>query len=284
MGIDYEKLMTLAPSDVAISYSDRVRRLYALSVVFGEDGENPAELAYVTETAGHSTVPAMAPTLCPPSFLRESGWHYQQVLHGEQKLQLYRPLPATADLLINYRVDKVVDRGPGRGAIICTSAEARLRRDDTALFTASWLLVARGDGGFGGPKGEVTVPHELPDRAPDLSCDIPTRADQALLFRLNGDTNPLHADHNVAKSAGFPKPILHGLCTYGIACRAVLQTICEYDFTLIEGFDVRFSEPVYPGEQLRTEMWQDRNVVSFRCRATERDVVVLDNGKCTLAG
>ena len=116
-----------------------------------------------------------------------------------------------------------------------------------------------------------------------MSCDIATRRDQALLFRLSGDLNPLHSDPVIARSAGFDQPIMHGRCTAGIACRAILKTICDYDFTLVSGFDVRFSAPVYPGDVLTTEMWQDRNVVSFRCVVKKRKVVVINNGKCTLA-
>jgi acyl dehydratase len=123
----------------------------------------------------------------------------------------------------------------------------------------------------------------MPKRGPDLSCDLPTRPNQALLFRLSGDRNPLHADPDTAKAAGFDAPIMHGRCTSGIACHAILKTICDYDFTLITGFDVRYSAPVYPGDIITTDMWQDRNVVSFRCRVKERDVVVINNGKCTLA-
>ena len=115
-----------------------------------------------------------------------------------------------------------------------------------------------------------------------MRCDIATRPDQALIFRLNGDRNPLHADPLTAAAAGFSRPILHGLCTYGIACRAVLQTICDYDPTLISGFDARFSAPVIPGDTITTEMWQDGNVVSFQCTAAETGTVVLRNGRCTL--
>ena len=142
--------------------------------------------------------------------------------------------------------------------------------------------MARGDGGFGGRPGTGPAPHRAPRRDPDLSCDTPTRADQALLFRLNGDRNPLHADPDAALAAGFSIPILHGLCTYGIACRAILQTICDYDHTLIEGFDARFSLPVMPGDTITTDMWQDGNIVSFQCSVKERGCVVLRNGKCTL--
>jgi acyl dehydratase len=115
-----------------------------------------------------------------------------------------------------------------------------------------------------------------------LSCDIATRPDQALLFRLSGDLNPLHADPEFARLAGFHAPILHGRCTTGIACHAILKTICDYDFTLIEGFDVRFTSPVFPGDVVTTEMWQDRNVVSFRCSVRSRGATVLNNGCCTL--
>ena len=116
-----------------------------------------------------------------------------------------------------------------------------------------------------------------------MSCDLPTRVDQALLFRLNGDRNPLHADPATARRAGFDVPILHGLCTYGTACRAVLKTACDYDHTKITGFDARFSSPVFPGETIVTDMWKDGNVLSFQCRLKERDAVVIKNGKCTLA-
>lgn len=116
-----------------------------------------------------------------------------------------------------------------------------------------------------------------------MSASTETHPDQSLLFRLNGDRNPLHADPHTAAAAGFERPILHGLCTYGVACHAILRTICDYDDTLIRGFDARFSAPVIPGDTIRTDMWQDGNIVSFRCTALERDVVVLRNGKCTLA-
>jgi acyl dehydratase len=141
---------------------------------------------------------------------------------------------------------------------------------------------ARGDGGFGGPKEGAPEPHAVPDRAPDLVHEAATRPDQAFLYALSGDRNPLHRDPNVARMAGFPRPILHGLCTYGIACRSVLSAVCDYDPARITGFDVRFSAPVFPGETIVTEMWVDGAIVSFRSKVKERDVVCLNNGKCTL--
>lgn len=283
MALNYDALMASGSTDVPCNYSNDDVLLYSLAVGYGGDPLNRKELAYVVETIGHSTMPTMATTLAYPQFLRNCGWDYSRVLHGEQKLELYRPLPAAAEMLLNSRVISVFDRGPQLGAVIHVASEARLKRDDTAMFTVESTLIARGDGGFGGPAGKPPAPHSLPKREPDLSCDIAVRADQALLFRLCGDRNPLHADPDAARAAGFDAPILHGLCSYGIACRAVLQTICDYDFTLINGFDARFSAPVYPGDVLTTYMWQDRNLVSFRCHVKARNVTVLNNGKCMLA-
>ncbi len=163
-----------------------------------------------------------------------------------------------------------------------TETRVRSAADGAPLFTLGSTVFARGDGGFGGPAGSGPEPHRLPERAPDLVVALETRPDQALLYRLSGDRNPLHADPALARRVGFPAPILHGLCTYGTACRAVLQSVCGYDHTRITGFDVRFSSPVYPGETIATELWVDGKIVSFRCRAVVRDVTVINNGKCTL--
>lgn len=283
MPIDYETLMQLEVRDAPCSYTDRDSILYALGVGFGADPIDRNELAYVYEQPSLKTVPTMAGMLLPSNFLDDCGWDYARVLHGEQRLELYRPLPDAGDLLANRRVVAVYDKGPNRGAKIHIESEVRLARDSTVLFTLGNTLIARGDGGFGGPSGSGPLPHRLPKREPDLSCDLATRADQALLFRLSGDRNPLHADPIVARQAGFQLPLLHGRCTAGIACRAILKTICDYDFTLVSGFDLRFSAPVYPGDLVTTDMWQDRNVISFRCTVRSRKSVVINNGKCTLA-
>ena len=284
MTLNYDDLMATSVDDLQLNYSDVETMLYAQSVGFGRDPLSQKELPYVYEQGRPlRTVPSMASVLVPDMFPPDLGWNFTQVLHAEQRLQLHRPLPAAADLLVSKRIVDVFDRGPRRGAMILFEADGRLAKDDTAIFTLGMTVIARGDGGFGGASGSGPVPHRSPHREPDLSCESGTRIDQALLFRLNGDRNPLHADPYVAGAAGFQVPILHGLCTYGIACRAILQTICDYDYTLIEGFDARFSAPVMPGDTIRTDMWQDGNIVSFRCTAVERDVVVMRNGKCTLA-
>ena len=284
MALDYDKLMATSVVDLPFSYRDTETMLYALSSGLGRDPLNARELAYVTEHGSTlKTMPSFATVLVPDMFPSDLGWDYSQVLHAEQRLQLYRPLPSAADLLINKRIVGAFDRGPKLGAMVLFEAEARLARDDTVLFTLGNTIVARGDGGFGGPNGKGPPPHRVPRREADLSCELSTRADQALLYRLNGDRNPLHSDPALAHSVGFEVPILHGLCTYGVACHAILKTICDYDHTLISALDARFSSPVLPGDTIRTDMWQDGDTVSFQCVVPERDTVVLRNGRCVLS-
>ena len=284
MALDYDKLMATKIVDLRLRYEDSEAILYALSIGMGRDPLDLKELPYVYEQGDvFKTVPTLATVLVPDMFPPGLGWDFGQVLHSEQRMQLYRPLPPKADILINKRVADVFDWGPRKGALFLFEADARLASDDTMLFTLGCTVMARGDGGFGGPSGKGPRPHRAPRRDPDLSCDISTREDQSLLFRLTGDRNPLHADPAVATRAGFGVPILHGMCSYGIACLAILRTICDYDYTLIESFDGRFTSPVLPGDVITTDMWQDGNIVSFRCSVKDRDVIVLRNGKCTLA-
>lgn len=283
MTMNYDHVMSLKQAGREFSYGDRETMLYALGVGFGRDPLDEKELDYVFEGNALKTVPSMAVVLTRGSLLADCGWDYSQVLHGEQRLELYRPLPPTGELIADARVVEAYDKGEGKGAVIYSEIEVRLKSDGEPLFKVGSATFARGDGGFGGCTDPAPAPHAIPERDPDLSCEMETRVDQALLYRLNGDRNPLHADPALAKRAGFPVPILHGLCTYGTACRALVTTICDYDHTMIRGLDVRFSAPVYPGETIITDMWRDGGIVSFQCRLKERDVVVVRNGKCTLA-
>jgi acyl dehydratase len=284
MPLDYDALMSTRMSDRPTNYDDRDVILYALGVGFGSDPLDEAELPYVFENRSFKTVPTMASILTPGDLLADCGWDYSRMVLGEQRLDLYRPLPAGGRLLTDSRVVSVIDKGPDIGALISVESEVRLARNDTALCMVGSTVVARGDGGFGGPQGKMPAAHRLPDREPDMSCDLATKPEQAALFRLCRDRNPLHIDPAIARRVGFDRPILHGLCTYGVACRAILKTICEYDYTLITGFNARFTAPVYPGDTITTDIWQDGNIVSFRCLVRNRESVVIDNGICTLAG
>lgn len=277
-------LATTRFDDVEHRYDHASTMLYAQSIGLGRDALHPQELPFVSDQGQPlRTVPTMATVLVPEMIPAGLGWDYAQVLHAEQRMQLYRPLPASAALTISKRIVDIFDRGPRLGALVVFEAEGYLSKDGTALFSVGSTVIARADGGFGGNPGKGPEPHRVPRRAPDLSCVSRTRPDQALLFRLNGDSNPLHTDPGAARAAGFETPIMHGLCTYGIACHAILQTICNYDETLITGFDARFSAPVFPGDVIHTDMWQEGNIVSFQCSVPQRGQVVIRNGKCTLA-
>ena len=286
MPIDQASLLATAVSDEPLSYDEQDCMLYALSIGFGSDPLDRRELPYVFEGAALRTVPTMASTLMSSAFISGCGWDYGLTLQSAEHLQLYRPLPPVAKLLANRRVRAVDDLGSGVGARIVLESELRLASDDTVLCSLSRTIIARGDGGFdasGGSAGATESVHRVPDREADLTCRLPTRGDQALLYRLVDDLNPLHADLALARRAGFEQPVLNERCVFGIACHAVLQTICDYDFTLISSFGARFTAPVYPGDVLTTEMWQDGDVVSFRCRVDARDMIVLDDGQCGLA-
>jgi len=283
MAMNYDHIMSLAVEGARHDYSDLETILYALGIGMGRDPLDEQELDYVYERGALKTVPTLATVLTRSALLRDSGIDYAKVLHGEQRLALHRPLPSSGALIADSRVLAAYDKGPDKGAVVVVETRVRSAADELPLFTLGSTVFARGDGGFGGPAGSGPEPHRLPERAPDLVSGFETRPDQALLYRLNGDRNPLHADPALERRVGFPAPILHGLCTYGIACKAVLQSVCGYDHTRITGFDVRFSSPVYPGETVATEMWVEGKIVSFRCRVPARDVTVINNGKCTLS-
>ena len=284
MALNYEHLMSLKRDGERFSYGDRETMLYALGIGMGADPLNHDELPFVFEQPALKTVPTMASVLTRVALLKDCGYDYTKVVHGEQRLVLHRSLPPQGELVASARVTEAYDKGAGKGALIYTEVVARSAADGQPMFTLLSSTFARGDGGFGGPAGSGPAPHVLPERSPDATVTLQTRKDQALFYRLNGDRNPLHADPDLAKRVGFPVPILHGLCTYGIACRAVLQEVAAYDHARIVGFDVRFSAPVYPGEAIATDLWVDGKVVSFRCRIPAREnVVVISNGRCILA-
>jgi acyl dehydratase len=287
MAIDYDKAMASKLEGVEFTYGDRETMLYALSVGMGRDQLDETELAFTFEKETLKTVPSMAAVLSRMAMGRDFGIDRTKVVHGEQRLTLHRAIPPEATIIADGKIIDVVDKGEGRGALVYTQTDARLKPDGQPLYSIISTSFARGDGGFGGPgaptSGKDLALHEIPTRSPDASCGLEIRKDQALLYRLNGDRNPLHADPQLALRVGFPVPILHGLCTYGTACYAILKTMLNYEPDQVRGMDVRFSAPVLPGETITTNMWKDGTTVSFECRVNERDVTVLKNGKMTLA-
>ena len=279
MAIDYQKLKNWNFPDLEHSYSKRDTMLYALGLGCGADPMDMDDLRYVYEE-DLLALPSMAVVLGYPGFWLkdpETGADWRKVLHGEQGLRVFAPLPVEGTVIGRSRVTEIIDKGD-KGALLYSTRDIFDKASGKLLASVAGTTVLRGDGNFGGPTGPVPAIHALPERAPDASLDIATIPQAALIYRLSGDYNPLHADPRIAKGAGFPKPILHGLCTYGVAARAVMKLACDNDPARLKRFDLRFSSPVYPGETIRTEIWRDGSQVSFRARVVERDVVVLNNG------
>ena len=281
MAIDYARLKAWPFPDVTQKYTANDAILYALGVGLGRDPMDTEELRFVYED-GIAVLPTFAVILgYPGGWLRDprTGVDWKQVLHGEQELHLHRPLPPEGEVVGRTRVEEIIDKGAGKGALIYSSREVSDVSSGERLCTLRSTTFCRGDGGFGGPAGPTKSPHPIPEQSHELECDLPTSPRAALIYRLSGDYNPLHIDPGVARVAGFPKPILHGLGTYGIAGHALLKTLCAYDPSRLERMDVRFSAVVFPGETIRTEIWRTGSgKAAFRCRVLERDALVLNNG------
>ncbi len=281
MPLDREKLLALRIPDVEQSYGPKDCMLYALGLGLGQDPLNVDELAFVYEKS-LKVLPTYALVQGYSAYwLRqpELGITWSHVVHGEQGLMLHEPVAPQGSVIGRTRILDVVDKGAGKGALVYSERVISDKASGRLLATLKQTTFCRADGGFGGSKRETPPPHALPARAPDIICDLPTRPEMALIYRLSGDVNPLHADPEFAKTAGFPRPILHGLATFGVIGHALLKAVCGYDPSKLTAISGRFSAPVFPGETVRTEVWHDGDVVSFRARIKERDAVVLDNGR-----
>jgi acyl dehydratase len=282
MPIAYPEILSLTSADQPFAWTEKDSMLYALGIGMGSDPMNTDELPFVYES-GLKAVPTMATTVAwgAGPGIGKMGINFLLVVHGEQKVEFHKPLPTEASILATSRVVGAYDKGD-KGAVIYNETVLADAKTGEKIATLTGSTFARGDGNFGGPSDGAPEPHEVPTRAPDLSVDIPTKPDQALIYRLSGDRNPLHSDPKIAAAAGFPRPILHGLCTYGITCRAVLQEYCGFDPAKIRSHQVRFSSPVFPGETITVDMWRDGDVVSFEARVKSRGVTVVKNGKTLL--
>jgi acyl dehydratase len=281
MPIDYDRLLALDIPEVDHAYAEKDAILYALGLGLGQDPTNEDELAFVYEK-NLKALPTFALVLgYTPYWLRnpKSGVTWNKVVHGEQAFDLHRPVMPKGAVVGRTRVTEVIDKGEGKGALVYSVRQVVDKASGELIATLRQTTFCRADGGFGGPRRDAPLPHPIPERAPDLVCDLPTRPEMALVYRLSGDINPLHAEPDFAKAAGFPRPILHGLATFGVAGHAILKAICGYDPARMTSMAGRFSAPVFPGETIRTEMWRDGSVVSFRAKVVERDVVAINNGR-----
>jgi acyl dehydratase len=287
MAIDPSKLLALDIPDARQTYEWRESVIYALGLGFGLDPLDERQLRFVDETR-LKVVPTMANVLAYPGlWIRNlpTGIDWVRTVHGEQAMRIHRPLGPAGDVVRKTRVVEIVDKGEGRGALLYIEGRIVDANTGEPIATLLQTVFCRGDGGFGGSPTSSRVPHPVPDRSPDLSLDLPTHPQLALIYRLSGDLNPLHADPAVARKAGYHRPILHGLATYGVAGHALMAALCEYEPDRVLALEGRFSAPVFPGETITVDLWREEpGRVAFQARVVARNVVVLANGHFEYVG
>lgn len=285
MTISYDKLMALAIPDAETTYTARDTMFYALSLGLGADPLDSTQLAYTYEKSLR-VLPTMAVVLAAPGlWMREldTGIDYSKVVHGSQQIELVRPLPVAGTVVGRTSIIEVIDKGPTRGAIVISRRDIHEKVSGALLAKVTQSTFCRADGGFGGPVTASPPVHALPERDIDIVVNLETLPQLALLYRLNGDLNPLHADPATARQAGFARPILHGLATFGLAGWSVISALSPDEPERLQSLSCRFTAPVYPGQSLRAELWRDDEGASFRVRAVESDTIVVNNGRALLS-
>ncbi len=257
------------------------QRLARKDVILYALGVGESSLPFVYEE-GLKTLPTMTATFAYPGFIwrdLELGVDWRRVLHGETGVTLHTTLPVEGELIGRTRFGPIFDKGQDKGAVVYQTREITLA-DGTHIASVRNATILRSEGGFGGSSEGQPRPQAMPDRVPDEVVLLSTAQNQALIYRLSGDLNPLHVDPSVAQGAGFAKPILHGLATYGVVGRALLSALCDNEPARLKAVDGRFSAPVFPGETIRTEIWHEgRGTAIFRAIAQPREQIVLNNGR-----
>jgi acyl dehydratase len=254
--------------------------LYHLGLGAGTPATDPGELEYTYEEC-LKTLPSFATVASFPSMeglpdVAGLDFDMRQELHGEHDLVINGPIPVTGEVENRGKVVELLDKAAG--ALVTFEIES-VDRAGEVLFVNRFSIFIRGEGRFGGERGSP-VEIAIPEREPDHVIESPTREDQPLLYRLSGDPNPIHADPAYAQSAGFDRPIMHGLCTYGIVCKGVVDEVAGGDAAAVRRMQVRFAEPVYPGETIVTEAWRDEDGrLPLRVRSRERDKLVITKGR-----
>ena len=280
MPINPEKLLNRKFPTVRQTYTEKDCMLYALGVGMGLDPLDEQCLRFVFEE-NLKVVPSQAVMMAHAGFWaseEDIALDWMKILHIGQEIIFHRSIPAAATVEATSRFTKISDKGERVGALIVNERVVKNVETGEDLLTLVTTVLARGDGGFGGEHKSSPKTDIIPSREPDKVCDLPTLPQQALLYRLSGDFNPLHASPSVAAEVGFKAPILHGLCTMGVATHALLKSCTDYDPDRFKHMRLKFSAPVYPGETIRTEIWQEGNEILFRCKSIEQDKVVINNG------
>lgn len=254
------------------SWTDRDTLLYALGV-----GAGTGDLAFTTENShdvDQQVLPTYAVIACSPfgAATKIGSFDFSRLLHGSQSIRVFAPLPSAGALSVVSEVADIQDKGEGKNAVVMLKGTGSDPDTGQVLAETLTTLVIRGEGGFGGEPGQRPAAPEIPDRDPDAQVALATREDQALLYRLSGDRNPLHSDPWFAQLAGFDRPILHGLCTYGVAGRALVAELGGGDATKINAVAARFTSPVFPGDTLTTSIWRlESGRAVFRTEAASAD-------------
>jgi acyl dehydratase len=264
---------------VATSWNSKDTMLYAVGV-----GARPeTELAFLFEGQGPKVLPTygVIPGMTAMGALLGSGVEINpmMILHGEQAITLHRPIPSDCNAEVTGRISEVWDKG--KAAVI--GVEGIVTDADGALFTTKATLFIRGAGGFGGERGPASSSTEPPGRDPDHIVEAATREEQAAIYRLSGDRNPLHIDPSFAQMAGYEEPFIHGLCTYGFVGRAILQSLCDGDPARFTSFAARFADQVYPGDAIVTKIWRTAPGEAVVQAETQRGNVVLSQARATFA-
>ena len=276
--LNYDRIMAYDSGEIVARYTKNDTILYALSIGIGMDPTDEGQLRYVRGN-GLQAFPTMASTLGWMGRLTdpEYGIDARMVVASALGVELHAPLPVQGELVSRARVSEIIDKGPGNAAII-RFERGLFDRAGNRLATIRTSTLARKHGGFGGKPDASEAPRAVPEREPDSVCDLPTPSNLALLFQLNGDTNPIHIDPERARAAGFARPLLHGAASFGVAAHALMRSVAGYDTERFAAMEARFERPVFPGETLRTEIWMQADEALFRCRTVERGEVALNNG------
>lgn len=279
---------TGGPTERSWTYRDSL--LYAVGIGAGAEDPFGSELEFTTNNSKditQRTFPTQGVVIgfgAGGAIGAAGELDWGRLLHGSQGITLHQPIPVDGTVVIYDKIAGIWDKGEGKNAIIETEANATLKDTGEPLFDVRGSMVIRGSGGFGGEEGDTAPSVHAPDSSPDHEVTYQTREDQALTYRLSGDYNPLHSDPWFATElSGFPKPILHGLCSYGFTGRALLHSLCGGEPSRFTSMDSRFSSPVFPGDSLTVQMWVDGSQAIYRTvaqKGTAEERVVIDNGLC----
>lgn len=282
--MDIPRLLQWQFPEMEHVYTERDTILYALGLGLGHDPTAPTQLKYLYED-GLEALPPMATILAHPGVWisnSATGIDWKRAVHGEHELIVHHPIPPRGTVLGRMHVESIADKGYGRGAVLYTSREIIDAETGTPTATVRQGTFCRGDGGCGSSASAISPIAEkrsLPERAPDMVHDMQSLPQAALIYRLSGDWNPLHVSPEAARAAGFDRPILHGLCTFGMTSVALLLRCCGGQVASFAAIRGRFTAPFYPGETLRVEIWSDgADRFRFRSAAMERGVIVVDDG------